>query len=259
MTLPGLTLGGPLGFYAGFGTAIDLDKGTLTTGNSQGPEQNLIDLQGTSASDTSGPMNFQGGAATIDSSGDVNASGAGAFAGALTSITGPFSTDNNQVNTDGAGDLTCVTLTQTSDENLKHAIGPMIGTNALAIVRALSVSNYTLLPRVFSRTNWTTSVVVSTNTVVISRTNWIIGKPVPMVTQFTNLVVRRVLYRTPSVTLVTNNYPIVHTGPMAQDVALLLGGPTNVYCPSDLLGVMWAATKELDAELQSLRAALTNR
>jgi hypothetical protein len=142
---------------------------------------------------------------------------------------------------DSSGNISCLSLTQRSDEREKTNIVEVSGASVLRKLAGVPVYKWNFKPLIESET--LTEVGDKTNRVEVvslvtnrhgevrSRTN-----SRPVVSRRTNDVVRWRTNRTEKVT---------HWGPMSQDWSAQFGGDTNTINQTDVNGVLIAAVREL--------------
>ena len=148
-------------------------------------------------------------------------------------VGGTFAADSEAVFTDGSGNLTCVSLTQTSDQTLKTNVVPV--SNVLPRLLVIPVYSWKFLDRILLKTNFTAQVTWGTN--IITQTNGLTFRTNATWFLATSNLLANVK---------TNVMPgHAHIGPMAQDWSANFGGPTNAINVTDMQGALLAGIQAL--------------
>jgi len=151
--------------------------------------------------------------------------------------------DSGSIWTDGNGNLTCVSLNQTSDSTLKTNIAAVAPATMLKKLASVPVYSWRFLDHTVIKTNVTASTIWATNLVAFTNRAGIL----------TNRLVRVAAGTNTTTTIKTNLLTgQKHIGPMAQDFAAafpaLAGGATNTIGVTDVQGVLIAAVQALAAQ-----------
>jgi len=200
-------LAGTAGFFASSGGGyVYFDSTQAQLGHDGGPQEFSV--------------NSSGGMDVIDaSSTGLHLDGSGHFINDQS-----FSSDGGTFSSDGSGNVTCTSLTQTSDANTK--------TNITALDPALVLQKLTAIP-VY---RWTFRDYTTTNSSSSSTTNAAIGAPGTAPAGPSAIITRHILSTTP------------HFGPMAQDWSGKFGGRTNGISVIDMQGLLLAGLQALSQQ-----------
>ena len=137
-------------------------------------------------------------------------------------VYGSSSLDNGAITTDGSGNVTCLSLTQTSDANTKTNIAAV--DPATVLQKLVSVPVY----------HWNFRDTTSTNHTATTNTRLTNSSSLSSSSSITNLIVSQ---------HIRSN--VTHFGPMAQDWSARFGGHTNGISVIDMQGLLLAGVQAL--------------
>jgi len=161
-------------------------------------------------------------------------------------VNGNFATDGTAIQSDGSGNLTCVSLTQTSDLTQKTNITPFADAALLDKLAKIPVYRWQFKTRAQMVTNLVAKLAM--NQVVFTRTNWTgAGSNRLAIIHAQTNQIRSVV----STNLVTTTNTLgggAHIGPMAQDWSAKWGGTTNGISVTDMQGILLAGVQALAAK-----------